>query len=570
MVVTDITPEVQRTRLDVLPGVDRRRRPSLARRSKVLVAAAVVISMLTVVGWSLAFFSIRSTTDWLNKTATPISQETGALMGNIEATVGSVTDLVIEAGQEREISVDGGDAQISGATVIANASNVRVNIGTILSVASTSADNPATQEIIDATVQLQQAFTTWETADALPTVEALTAGNIELALATTRSDEAWGSYLAMMRDVDALARVVADEQDVAVRSVDRVTMLMGGSAVLVTVLGMLVTGVYAWNLRSLVVHPMRRMALEIDRVTDEGNYHARVTPTGPEELHTMGSQIEYLRRSLVSEIDERRSAYEALETDAPCAVAMSELLRPTPYVTVNEFEIEVYHSAAEGLIPADWWTAQPLTDGSTLFAVVDVSGHSAAAGVVAYGALARCNAAARHSSDIQIIAEATQSHLQPHQKNMFMCAFLAKVTPTLDGGCDVQYINAGGLTAAVRDIRATGVRLTDLPATHAPLWVGHSGETQMEPTVIHLHADSALVVASDGISDVRNSAGERFGVDKFLHALQTVPSATLPEVVEGTISAIREYSSAWNSDDITVAALARRADTFNSEEGAGR
>lgn len=545
-----------RTRLDVLPGVDQRRRPSLTQRSRVLVASAVVVSMLTVIGWSVAYASIRGTTEWINKTAIPISQEIAILSGSIETTVGSLADFVIEQGQARRVSSTSGNADISSAEVEAEANDVRASIARILARANTTSEVDSTRRIVQATRRVQAAFEAWRNADAVPTISALLRGDVPSALATTRSNEAWDKYLAMRQSVKDLGAVAAREQDAAVNDVDDATMLMGGAAVLVTLLGMFVTGLYAWNLRSLVTDPMRLLARDIHTVTDEGKYYSRVTPIGPEELHTMGSQIEYLRRTLVDEIDQRQSALESLGAEAPCAAAMSEVLRPTPYCNVNEFAVEVYNSPADGVVTADWWAARALPDGSTLFAVVDVSGHSAEAGVVAYGALARCATAAQLTSDVNQIAEAIQSHLVPAQKAQFMCAFVAKLTQTSKDSISVEYINAGGLTATVREADPRRQERVLLPATQPPLWVGAGGETS-PAAFVELRSGDTLVVASDGISDVKNSAGERFGVERFLDAVHSVPASMQREIVDGTVSIIREYSASWDADDITVATIRR-------------
>ena len=117
-------------------------------------------------------------------------------------------------------------------------------------------------------------------------------------------------------------------------------------------------------------------------------------------------------------------------------------------------------------------------------------------------------------------------------------------------------------------VSASG-QLTYCNAGHNPPFViGKSGVRRLEaggPVVgllefapydqetIQLDAGDTIVIFSDGVSEALNSAGEEFGDQRLLEAVQLAGAARAQGVVEHLLAAVRAFThGAAQSDDITV------------------
>jgi hypothetical protein len=74
----------------------------------------------------------------------------------------------------------------------------------------------------------------------------------------------------------------------------------------------------------------------------------------------------------------------------------------------------------------------------------------------------------------------------------------------------------------------------------------------LKPRKLLLPPGSALVVATDGVSDAQNLRGERFGQERLRRAVRERLPATAAEIAEGVVAELLAFSDNKQEDDITL------------------
>jgi len=113
----------------------------------------------------------------------------------------------------------------------------------------------------------------------------------------------------------------------------------------------------------------------------------------------------------------------------------------------------------------------------------------------------------------------------------------------------LDYVSAGHNPTLV--IRRNGTTRW-LEASAPP--VGIFAETVYQAQAVQLHPGDLVVAYTDGIVEATNPAGQEWGVDGFLAAIERCRTRHPESIVEGAFAALDEFSGNSQTDDATVLA----------------
>ncbi|MDZ7576750.1 MAG: PP2C family protein-serine/threonine phosphatase [Candidatus Nanopelagicales bacterium] len=382
---------------------------------------------------------------------------------------------------------------------------------------------------------------------ARPAIELRQAGDESAAerLATSKASES--SFNQLVTDTTALRDEISSTQRSGFRDLSeltgRLSRALAGSAALL-MLALLGAGalLFRW-----VLAPLNDLSIEIRDVASSGHHHRPIAPSGPTELAAVGRDAESMRRQLVSEIDEARSAREALEQRAPIVAAIRDELSSTTDRRVPGITVHGEVHAAEGVLAGDWWDSVALPDGGMALIVTDVSGHGPRAGVVAMRLkhmLAMIMAAGWGPAEALTMAARNFSE-DPSQ-----FATLAIVCVDPSKGL-VRWGNAGHPPPLLHHADGS---TTELGRTGPLLsWLGgpwSASETTIRP-------GDLLLVYSDGLVESHDSAGGQLETAGLLALVERMRGgATSPaEIASRILAGARSRSVDWQRDDVTLAVL---------------
>lgn len=386
----------------------------------------------------------------------------------------------------------------------------------------------------------------WIAEVARPTIDATRAGQFEAALSfynDPRSDEYLSTLLA---DTATLRALIEDRRQQAFVDLTRLTysliqlLVIALSVALLLVLG-------TTYLASLwVVRPLDELRAQLRQVARKGEHKRTITASGPPELRAVGRDAEVMRRQLVSEIDEARSAREALDQRAPVVAAIRGELLPSGDVDLAELAVAGHLQPAEGVLAGDWWDATVLPSGEAAFIVTDISGHGAVAGIAAM----QLKHAVMHDliagKDIGEIPPSAADVFKKHP-DRFATAAAVAIHPS-DGV--VRWINAGHHDPLV--VSPAGEVVQSLGITGPILsWLG--GEWVTQET--RISPGDTLLMFSDGLVESHDEHGDQLGDAQLAEWLAESQAMEPAELVPWLIGKARQRAVDWERDDVTVLAV---------------
>ena len=297
-----------------------------------------------------------------------------------------------------------------------------------------------------------------------------------------------------------------------------------------------------------VLNPLNDLRRQIRSVAQRGDHHTPISPTGPTELAAVGRDAEAMRRQLVSEIDEARSARQSLEDDAPVVSAIRrELSQPTdPAVPGVVVHGEV--SSAEGVLAGDWWDCVAMPSGEAALIITDIAGHGAEAGVAAMRVkhLMALLLASGAGPD-EAITLAARSFAD--EVGRFATVAVVCVDPHTGA---LRWANGGHHPPLL--LSADGRQRELAPTGPLLSWLG--GPWRVDVTT--MGPDDVLVAYSDGLVESHNSAREELGAGGLVELFRSASAdgAEPDEAVRRTLAQARSRSVDWERDDVTLVVLA--------------
>jgi sigma-B regulation protein RsbU (phosphoserine phosphatase) len=241
--------------------------------------------------------------------------------------------------------------------------------------------------------------------------------------------------------------------------------------------------------------------------------------------------------------DEQR----ALERDLSLAAGIQRALLPRPDWAVDGWQAR-YHYQPANLVSGDYCDLIE-SNGSFLFLLGDVAGKGVAASMLMSHLHATFRTlAGQHLPLPELVTHANRLFCDSTTAGQFATMIVGAAWP--DG--KVEYVSAGHLpllhvsSSAIASLEATGVPLGMFCTTSFPV------------RQLTLAPGDKLLLYTDGLTEVFNSAGDEFGIAR-VHSLAKRHLATSPEeMLSACLDEIRKFSSAAKqTDDLTLMVLHR-------------
>ncbi|MCA9113682.1 MAG: SpoIIE family protein phosphatase [Planctomycetaceae bacterium] len=266
----------------------------------------------------------------------------------------------------------------------------------------------------------------------------------------------------------------------------------------------------------------------------------------------------------------------AFASHAATALERSRLMEESRRSHELELAVELGHRIQKGFLPetlpqipgyelAAWWEPAdavsgdyydviPLPDGSTGLAIADVSGHGVGPSLIMASAHSMLHAVSRTSSEpgriLNLVSELVTPGLVEGRFITFLFASLDVEQHRL------TFANAGH-SPAMKLVRRTGL-FVDLEATGLPVGVEEI-PTLPEGTPVEMEEGDLLLLATDGLVELQNAAGEPFGVQRLRQLLLEHQALPAGQILDRLQRAIRGFFPQRNlPDDITVLLLERK------------
>jgi sigma-B regulation protein RsbU (phosphoserine phosphatase) len=198
-------------------------------------------------------------------------------------------------------------------------------------------------------------------------------------------------------------------------------------------------------------------------------------------------------------------------------------------------------------VGGDFYHLFRLGDGKTGILVGDVSSHGYRAALIMALVMSASSIHAQTSSDPAAMLQALLATLREELQSteMFISMFYAVLDP---GAARLRYANAGHPHAFVVDGAGTVERLE---ATAPPLGMSD----QMPRTLVRAwkRQEDLLILFTDGVSDARNRADQRFGEAGITDVVRTHRHQPPAVILEHAIAALRQHmGDVTRRDDLTL------------------
>jgi PAS domain S-box-containing protein len=198
----------------------------------------------------------------------------------------------------------------------------------------------------------------------------------------------------------------------------------------------------------------------------------------------------------------------------------------------------------------DYYDYVPLEDGSLGLVIGDASGHGIGAALVIAETRAYLRARAATDTDVgRTLTEVNRHLVGDMPEGHFVTLFLGRLdvrTRTL------TYSSAGHVPGYVLDDRGD-VREV-LGSTNFPLGIDPTADYRRAPEVV-LRPGEIVLLLTDGIVEAINAAGEQFGRERAVAAVQTCHRETPDGIVTALLRAVRAFSPVPQADDMTAVVL---------------
>jgi serine phosphatase RsbU (regulator of sigma subunit)/pSer/pThr/pTyr-binding forkhead associated (FHA) protein len=261
-----------------------------------------------------------------------------------------------------------------------------------------------------------------------------------------------------------------------------------------------------------------------------------------------------------------RTGLETLATEAAVAIENARLYREAVEKARMEQELRIAAEIQHSLLPPPAWSSAyfdafgrtvpcraiggdffeylTFADGRPGFAVADVSGKGAPAALLT--AVIQGVLAAQSSSGggpAHTLAKINEVLIRRAIESRFVTMFLAALTP--EG--QLTYCNAGHNPPFL--LSGSSVRRLE----KGGLICGLFPTATYEEETVRLAAGDLVVIFSDGISEALNAAGDEFGDDRILAAVQSLPHDDVHAVLDKLVSTVRDFAAGTvQSDDMTT------------------
>lgn len=344
------------------------------------------------------------------------------------------------------------------------------------------------------------------------------------------------------------------QEEIDARLANSVTLLtdvnrrLALAMVFTATFAVLVTAATTVAMLTWVLTPLSALRAQMRTIARENDTSRPLEPSGPPEIYALGTDAEVLRQHLVAQIDQTTQATEGLAQEGPTVTIIRELLRGPSQAEVPGWSIGVAALSSQGSLTGDWWDVVVLPGQRHVVEVCDITGHDAAAGVIATRFKAAIHAGLRSgATPPEALSLAAVSFAKTPDR------FASYVSVELADD-HVNYVNAGHNPPLL--IRPQG-RVSTLDGT-GPLVTSIS--RGWREVSLPVSPGDVLVVYTDGLSEARDAEGSEIGDDRvrsWAVSLATSPMRRPTDqraeyIARGLVDRARAMSEELRRDDVTV------------------
>ena len=269
-----------------------------------------------------------------------------------------------------------------------------------------------------------------------------------------------------------------------------------------------------------------------------------------EELWHSMSEMEADFRDSMIRLRSVTAEQERMGAELSIATAIQEGTLPKlspAFPERNEFDIYASMIPAKE-VGGDLYDFFMIDDDHLAMVIADVSGKgvSAALFMVIAKTLIQNQAELGGQDPADVLSHVNAKLMRINKASMFVTTWMAILTISTG---ELIYVDAGHEYPAIRRNGGSFELIDDVRG----LPVAVSGKTKFISDTFVLHPGDTLYVYTDGVPDASNKAGEMFGRERMLEALNEEPDAA-PEVLDGNVKAklAAFVEDAPQFDDITM------------------
>ena len=317
-------------------------------------------------------------------------------------------------------------------------------------------------------------------------------------------------------------------------------------------LGVLAAGVVNFVLLRIIGTPLRRLLETVEQIAS-GQSGAEAPDFGSREMQQLSAAINSMSQSLHENDRERRHQMDK-------AQQIQQHLLPNGVEIPGLQTAHVFEPA--DTVAGDYYDFLPLSDGSWLICVADVTGHGvpAAMGAAMLKSLLMAASEQPPFEPLHILQEINRRFVVTVLPGNFASMFLGRWQPELR---DLSWASAGHEPGIV--LTACG-RLDQLSSTG--LLLGIDPDATWEQRCMQLTDGDRVLLFSDGATETRSSDGELFGRERltanFSKCSEVEPQAALTRIQE-LLDTHRESQPL--SDDLTLVALHCSTPRIDADNG---
>jgi len=261
--------------------------------------------------------------------------------------------------------------------------------------------------------------------------------------------------------------------------------------------------------------------------------------------------IARLSRSMLEKVVSVVSTEEKMkfvEDDLEQAAEIQKRLIPRGHFNTERFSIETYYCPARQ-VGGDYFDVIPRPDGTCLIVIADVSGKGYAAALLMSNIQAIVTTLASQEYKLnEIVPVINQSVINTSVRGRFLTIALLQLDPARE---QIEYINCGHNPPIVmqqnKEVKLLG---------EAGPVLGVLDHYTCEINTTDFNPGDTLLAYTDGLSELRNEAGNQLGTEKIIEVLGMSAHLT-PDFIKNFILSMTEnhIGNAELSDDLSFVCL---------------
>jgi serine phosphatase RsbU (regulator of sigma subunit) len=298
-------------------------------------------------------------------------------------------------------------------------------------------------------------------------------------------------------------------------------------------------------IRRWVTRPIERLARAV-RSARTGKVGV-IAPQGPPEIADLARDVDAMRLQMNRALYDAVRARETIEQSASVVLQLRSELGTGIEDLPDGWTVAAQLQPAEGVVAGDCYDVIQLPPSGLGLVVVDISGHGAVSGILALRCKELLRAGLRDGFDPDEAVQWAAEQLDDLGDETFLTAFVAVIDLTTG---DVTYANAGHPPALL----CSPSHAVELETT-GPIVGPFVGQWQNASA--GLDPGDTLAVYTDGLTEVRNAAGQEFGVQRLTDIVCGAAPDDAEAIVKRCVDDVTSFAPGRLRDDVTIALLCR-------------